>query len=160
MADLYELMESLRNAPQRHLLTVCGEADAAGTLRGAHGVLCARPEPLSEEAYAAIRAEADAWVFLVEHDEWYDYDAYANLGGDRSYTTERPFGDNYILVRDGAFYGVAIPARYGKKDPWYVCAADYAGEPLPLWSRDSEWDPNNIEEPHISTSYYLKPAKE
>ncbi len=154
---LYNLnyIEFPPEAPERSFATVCGEDDALWEADGPRGKLYLRLRAYTPEEYGAIRAQADAWTIREKKSEWYDYDFYANLGGDRTYYTEIGIKDKSVLVKDGAFFGVALRFPEQGAALRYACVSDECGKPLPVYSYEEPKRRDELDEPSVYYDYYL-----
>ena len=103
------------------LTEVCIGEETLRWADGPHGRLPVCGKVLDPAAYRAIRDETDRWAIREEISEWYDYDFYANLGGEQLHQMEFALNDETILVKDDTFYGIVLPYPDGSLR--YACAA-------------------------------------
>ena len=135
------------------LTEVCIGEETLRWADGPHGRLPVCGKVLDPAAYRAIRDETDRWAIREEISEWYDYDFYANLGGEQLHQMEFALNDETILVKDDTFYGIVLPYPDGSLR--YACAGDWQGKPLCVYIYEEPKDPFDLINPLVTKTYQL-----
>jgi hypothetical protein len=151
---------TLETAPENAFVTVCGEEEALWRADGAPGKICLCLKTYAPKVCEAIRSQAEALRIRIDFEEWYDYDAYANLGGSQNESRNyRAIKKPEILVKDGAFFGAVLhfPDLY---EPLHYAAADSRGKPVKIYTEIESRPYDNIEEPDLCYVYYLVKAED
>jgi hypothetical protein len=155
--DSSRFPEIIRNIPENTFVAVCGRDEALWSAPSASGevFLCLRT--CTPEECRKIRAEAAGWVILEEYSEWYDYDAYANLGGEYNRSvTGRTLADRAILTEDGAFAGAVLYFPELFHPISCAFAADWRGKPLKICTVTEEKPADDIEAPTVFHTFCLE----
>ena len=150
---------TLETAPENAFVTVCGEEEAFWRADGAPGKICLCLKTYAPAVCEAIRSQAEALRIRTDFEEWYDYDAYANLGGSQNESRSyRPLANAEILVKDGAFFG-AVMYFLHLYEPLRYAAANARGEAVKIYADIQSRPYDDIEEPDLCYTYYLVKAE-